>query len=130
MLTARQRRHLLLLPKLTVALVRVEHSVGVSAADCVVASISHPTPFLTQSSTSASTSNSSSPRLTLERIPGREVQDGEFSIDPSSKDFVSRVSRLPVVNSALKAYEQTKERSRMVKVQTLILPIYFSSLTR
>lgn len=86
-----------------------------------IASISQTTPLLTQSSTSASTSNSSpvSPHLTLEPAPDAELS----SLDPSSKDFVSRVSRLPVVNTALKAYEHSKERSRVVKVPILLLSV-------
>ena len=31
-------------------------------------------------------------------------------------DFVSRVSNIPIVNSALRAYEQSKASSRVVKV--------------
>lgn len=118
MLTARQRRHLLLLPKLTVVLVCAAWSIGISVTDFVTASVSHPTPFLTRSPTSSSTSGSTplSPSLALEPTLGQEVQDEELLLDPTSKDFVSRVSRFPVVNSALKVYEQSKERSRVVKV--------------
>lgn len=97
---------------------------GDTVADFPVASISQPTPLLTQSSTSASTSTSSpvSSQFPLEPVPGPD--DGELTLDPSSKDFVSRVSRLPVVNTALKAYEHSKERSRVVKVRSLVLAIY------
>ncbi|KAF8587883.1 Opi1-domain-containing protein [Ramaria rubella] len=90
-------------------------------------SISQSTPFLTHSSTSASTSSSSpiSPRLTVDH-----VLDRDDSMDPSSKDFVSRVSRLPVVNTALKAYENSKERSRVVKYGANLMESSVKTISR
>lgn len=39
----------------------------------------------------------------------------EYSTSPSADHFMSRVSSIPFVNSALKAYENTKANSRVVK---------------
>lgn len=40
--------------------------------------------------------------------------------DPDRPDFKTRVSHLPLVNTALRAYEQGKNSSRVVKVRTSI----------
>ena len=40
-----------------------------------------------------------------------------------SGDFVSRVSTIPLVNSALRAYEQSKASSRVVKVCCQFMPV-------
>ncbi|KAH8103913.1 transcription factor Opi1-domain-containing protein [Cristinia sonorae] len=64
-----------------------------------------PTPAL------SAASRSSSPSSSL-RSPTTSVGDNE---DMESPDFVSRVSHLPLVNTALRAYEHTKASSRVVK---------------
>lgn len=61
-----------------------------------------PTPALSIASSSTSTSLPS---------PSPSVQE-----DVNSPDFVSRVSHLPLVNTALRAYEHGKASSRVVKV--------------
>ncbi|EIW78804.1 Opi1-domain-containing protein [Coniophora puteana RWD-64-598 SS2] len=47
--------------------------------------------------------------------PSTSASNGHQYPDASSPDFVSRVSHFPIVNTALKAYENTKASSRMVK---------------
>jgi Transcription factor Opi1 len=56
-------------------------------------------------------SSSNSPTLTS---PTLAPEDPE--LDPEAADFVARVSTFPVVGSALRAYEQSKASSRVVKV--------------
>lgn len=43
-------------------------------------------------------------------------------------DFVSRMSSLPIVNTALRAYEQSKASSRVVKVRVCCLSIRYAVL--
>lgn len=69
-----------------------------------VNSFSDSTPALTATSTSSTPSNApKSPPMTSDEAA-------------ASVDFVSRVSGLPIVNTALRAYEQSKASSRVVKV--------------
>ncbi|KAI0076556.1 Opi1-domain-containing protein [Panus rudis PR-1116 ss-1] len=75
------------------------------------ASSSQPTPALSM------TSRSTSPSLPSPSIGGESVREREKILAESadSSDFVSRVSTLPIVNTALRAYEQSKASSRVVK---------------
>lgn len=43
-------------------------------------------------------------------------------------DFVSRVSNLPLVNTALRAYEQGKASSRVVKVCASAIVMWFGTI--
>ena len=43
--------------------------------------------------------------------------------DANSVDFVARVSTIPLVNTALRAYEQTKASSKVVKVRFYSAPL-------
>lgn len=51
------------------------------------------------------------------------ISPTDLTDDANSVDFVARVSTIPLVNTALRAYEQTKASSRMVKVR------FFSSFS-
>jgi len=59
------------------------------------------------------------PRQALE--PADEADVAETSVDPASGDFVSRVSTLPIFGSALKVYEVSKKRSKVVKVSNQVV---------
>ena len=65
-----------------------------------------PTPALSISS------SSNSPTLTSPTLGSDEPE-----MDDEEADFVARVSTFPVVSSALRAYEQSKASSRVVKVR-------------
>jgi hypothetical protein len=56
-------------------------------------------------------SSSNSPTLTTPTLASEDPE-----LDPEAADFVARVSTFPVVGSALRAYEQSKASSRVVKV--------------
>ena len=43
-------------------------------------------------------------------------------MDSDEADFVGRLSTLPVVSTAIRAYEQSKASSRVVKVRYLLSP--------
>lgn len=72
-----------------------------------------PTPALSIASSSTSPTLPS-PSLAPDRDD--RLDEDSIDIDVNSPDFVSRVSHLPIVNSALRAYEQSKASSRVVKV--------------
>jgi len=48
--------------------------------------------------------------------------------DANSVDFVARVSTIPLVNTALRAYEQTKASSKVVKVRFSSSPLSTTSI--
>ncbi|TFK51944.1 Opi1-domain-containing protein, partial [Heliocybe sulcata] len=50
--------------------------------------------------------------------------------DVNSPDFVSRVARLPIVNTALSAYEQSKASSRVVKFGAEMMESSVKSISR
>ncbi|KAF8517892.1 transcription factor Opi1-domain-containing protein [Hysterangium stoloniferum] len=110
----------------------------ISKAHSRASSISRSTPFLTRSSTSVSTSNSSPvlPRQMLDSTPIIDNSEDNIdpslrsTVDPSSKDFVSRVSHLPIVNSALKVYENTKECSKVVKYGATLMESSVKTISR
>lgn len=59
----------------------------------------------------------STPSLSSSTSPSIISQSyGSDDIPPESPDFVSRVSGIPIVNSAIRAYEHGKASSRVVKV--------------
>ncbi|EPQ56708.1 Opi1-domain-containing protein [Gloeophyllum trabeum ATCC 11539] len=74
-----------------------------------------PTPALSVAS------SSSSPSTEPSSLPPEDV---------NSPDFVSRVSRLPIVNTALSAYEQSKASSRVVKFGAEMMESSMKSLSR
>lgn len=88
--------------------------------------ISHPTPYLlltllpfpasqpTPALSIASSSNS--PTLTSPTLASED-----HVMDSEEADFVGRLSTFPVVSTAIRAYEQSKASSRVVKV-CLCLP--------
>lgn len=66
---------------------------------------------------------SRSPPPALEPSPSTSpIPPTDLTDDANSVDFVARVSTIPLVNTALRAYEQTKASSKVVKV------LFFSSL--
>lgn len=84
------------------------------------ASISQSTAFVPTSPTPTSASTTaSSPIYSRDLELPQEVDKTEAAVDPSSADFVSRVSSLPIVNSALKVYEHSKKHSKVVNVRAL-----------
>ena len=55
--------------------------------------------------------------LVLEPSPSTSsISPTDSADDTNSADFVARVSTIPLVNTALRAYEQTKASSKVVKV--------------
>ncbi|THH11396.1 hypothetical protein EW146_g8057 [Bondarzewia mesenterica] len=80
---------------------------AVAAAQSQSASSFQPTPALSIASSSTSPT-----------LPS-PVLSPEEPIDMDSPDFVSRMSTLPIVNTALRAYEQSKASSRVVKVMII-----------
>ncbi|KAK0203220.1 hypothetical protein DFS33DRAFT_970370 [Desarmillaria ectypa] len=88
----------------------------------------HPSPRETQSATTpalsvASTSQppTSLPSPTISSI-GAEMYGNGGALEP---EFVKRMSHLPLVNSALRAYEQGKASSRVVKVRCEVLFVWY-----
>ncbi|ETW79146.1 hypothetical protein HETIRDRAFT_445866 [Heterobasidion irregulare TC 32-1] len=74
------------------------------------ASSFQPTPALSMASTSTS------PTLASPVLERAEALDAAAAAaDSDSPHFVSRMSTLPIVNTALRAYEQSKASSRVVK---------------
>ncbi|KZT25191.1 Opi1-domain-containing protein, partial [Neolentinus lepideus HHB14362 ss-1] len=74
-----------------------------------------PTPALSVAS------SSSSPSTEQSSLPAEDV---------NSPDFVSRVARLPIVNTALSAYEQSKASSRVVKFGAEMMESSVKSISR
>jgi len=64
------------------------------------------------------TSRSSSPSLPSPSLSRTEKDDRGIAGNGSDEDFVSRVSSFPIVSGALRAYEQSKASSRVVKVRS------------
>ncbi|TFK39596.1 transcription factor Opi1-domain-containing protein [Crucibulum laeve] len=75
---------------------------------------SRPTPPLSRLPSNSSALSPASPTSTASSSVTRD-SDASSSATPTSVDFVSRMSRLPLVNSAVRAYEQGKASSRVVK---------------
>jgi len=89
------------------ALGAMRNSTGVPPLQSQVTPIktsSQPTPALSIASSTSSTTSTSLPSPSLSPLE-----------DVNSPDFVSRVSHLPLVGTALRAYEQGKASSRVVK---------------
>lgn len=49
--------------------------------------------------------------------------ESELSDHPIPEHFLNRVSNIPIVNSALRAYEQSKANSFVVKVSLISSPL-------
>ena len=80
-------------------------------AGCRAHAAFQPTPALSMASTSTS------PTLASPVLERAEALDAAAAAaDGDSPHFVSRMSTLPIVNTALRAYEQSKASSRVVKV--------------
>ncbi|KAI0319966.1 transcription factor Opi1-domain-containing protein, partial [Amylostereum chailletii] len=83
------------------------------------------TPALSIASSSTSPTIAS-PILTPEDIAAAAA----IGVDVDSPDFVSRVSHLPIVNSALRAYEQSKASSRVVKYGAEMMESSMKTISR
>ena len=74
-----------------------------------------PTPALSVTSGSVTTSPALPSPATL--APEELAAAGLLEEDVDTADLVSRLGHLPIVNTALRAYEQSKASSRVVKVR-------------
>lgn len=88
--------------------VRISSTSSVSARVHFLPSLaSQPTPALSIAS------SSNSPTLTTPTLASEDPE-----MDPEGADLYARVSTIPVVGTAIRAYEQSKASSRVVKVRS------------
>ncbi|TFY61075.1 hypothetical protein EVJ58_g4733 [Rhodofomes roseus] len=91
-----------------------------------------PTPALSVTSGTSSPSLPSPVYEGEDRILGSIAADSEDRLElrPDDADFVSRMSSLPIVNTALRAYEQSKASSRVVKYGAEMMESSVKSISR
>ncbi|OBZ66395.1 hypothetical protein A0H81_13567 [Grifola frondosa] len=91
-----------------------------------------PTPALSVTSSTSSPSLPS-PSITGEESLADEEQERQQRTEPRENEdtrFVSRVSNIPIVNSALRAYEHSKASSRVVKYGAEMMESSVKSISR
>ncbi|KDQ50152.1 hypothetical protein JAAARDRAFT_74366 [Jaapia argillacea MUCL 33604] len=88
-----------------------------------------PTPALSIASTSPSPSLAS-PSLSDVSTSLNAPLDVGADVDVNSPDFIKRMSHLPIVNTAMRAYEQSKASSRVVKYGAEMMESSVKSISR
>ncbi|KAI9464476.1 Opi1-domain-containing protein [Lactarius psammicola] len=85
-----------------------------------------PLPLAASQPTPALSVASDSPTLTSPTLPSEDY----VMMDPEEADFVGRLSTFPVVSTAIRAYEQSKASSRVVKYGAEMMESSMKSISR